>query len=90
MNTPEEFFEKARVIAKQLDWLSEKGYESHPITGNEPTYEDRMNEPKLLANRIITPDGTMLQSKHRHDYVTHIDANGKEYKRWRYCVLPSQ
>lgn len=38
-----------------------------------------MNEPKLLANRIITPDGTMLQSKHRHDYVTHIDANGKEY-----------
>lgn len=38
-----------------------------------------MNEPKLLANRIITPDGTMLQSKHRHDYVTYIDANGKEY-----------
>lgn len=38
-----------------------------------------MNEPKLLANRIITPDGTMLQSKHVHDYVTHIDANGKEY-----------
>ena len=61
------------------DLMSDKGYEDHPITGNEPTYEDRMNEPKLLANRIITPDGTMLQSKHRHDYVTHIDANGKEY-----------
>ena len=26
-----------------------------------------------------TPDGTILESKHRHDYVTHIDANGKEY-----------
>jgi hypothetical protein len=38
-----------------------------------------MNEPKLLANRIITPDGTMIQSKHRHDFVTHTDANGKEY-----------
>jgi hypothetical protein len=38
-----------------------------------------MNEPKLLANRIITPDGTMLQSKHRHDCVIYTDANGKEY-----------
>jgi hypothetical protein len=79
MKTPKEFFDKARIIAKQLDWMAEKGYESHPITGNEPTYEDRMNEPKLLANRIITPDGTMLQSYHRHDYKTYIDANGKEY-----------
>jgi hypothetical protein len=38
-----------------------------------------MKEPKLLANRIITPDGNMLQSYHRHDYKTHTDANGKEY-----------
>jgi hypothetical protein len=36
-------------------------------------------EPRLLANRIITPDGTMLQSFHRHDCKTHLDANGKEY-----------
>lgn len=36
-------------------------------------------EPKLLVNRIITPDGTVLQSHHTHDYKTHIDANGKEY-----------
>lgn len=62
-----------------LAWMSEKGYQDHPITGNEPTYEDRMNEPKLLANRIITPDGTLLQSYHRHDYKTYIDENGKEY-----------
>ena len=33
----------------------------------------------LLANRIITPDGTMLQSFHQHDYVTYTDANGLEY-----------
>jgi len=26
-----------------------------------------------------TPDGTILESLHRHDYVTHTDANGKEY-----------
>jgi hypothetical protein len=34
---------------------------------------------KLVSNRIRTPDGTILESMHRHDYVTYIDANGKEY-----------
>jgi hypothetical protein len=36
-------------------------------------------EAKLLAQRIQTPDGTILHSKHRHDYVTHTDANGETY-----------
>lgn len=36
-------------------------------------------EVQLLANRWKTPDGTILQSKHRHDYVSHEDANGKVY-----------
>lgn len=36
----------------------------------------------LIANRIQTPDGTILHSKHRHDFVCHIDkVNGE-----RYCV----
>ncbi len=34
---------------------------------------------KLLCNRIRTPDGTILESMHRHDYVCYTDANGKEY-----------
>ena len=34
---------------------------------------------KILSSRMRTPDGTMLESFHRHDYVTHTDANGKEY-----------
>ena len=33
----------------------------------------------ILSSRMKTPDGTILESLHRHDYVTHIDANGKEY-----------
>lgn len=34
---------------------------------------------KLIRNAIETPDGTIIQSKHRHDYVTYVDSNGKEY-----------
>jgi len=39
--------------------------------------------PKV-KNRVVwsamrTPDGTIIESRHRHDYVTHIDKNGKEY-----------
>jgi|TARA_B110000967_G_scaffold192279_1_gene218773 hypothetical protein len=34
---------------------------------------------EILINKMRTPDGTVLHSKHHHDYVTHTDANGKEY-----------
>ncbi len=34
---------------------------------------------EILSSRMRTPDGTILESQHRHDYVTHTDANGKEY-----------
>lgn len=34
---------------------------------------------QILVSKLITPDGTVLHSKHRHDYVTHEDANGEWY-----------
>lgn len=33
----------------------------------------------LISNSLVTPDGTIITSKSRHDYVTHTDKNGKEY-----------
>lgn len=35
----------------------------------------------LIYNAIRTPDGTIIESTHRHDFVCHEDANGQ-----RYCV----
>jgi hypothetical protein len=34
---------------------------------------------QIVASRMRTPDGTVLWSHHRHEYVTHTDANGKHY-----------
>ena len=36
-------------------------------------------ERRLLVNRIQTPDGTILTSKFRHDFVSYIDENGDMY-----------
>lgn len=33
----------------------------------------------IVYNAIQTPDGTVISSRYRHQYVTHIDKNGKEY-----------
>ena len=38
-----------------------------------------MSERKLIYSGLKTPDGTLLQSTHRHDYITHLDKNGNEY-----------
>lgn len=33
----------------------------------------------ILRNSLLTPDGTEIISRHRHDYVEYTDANGKTY-----------
>lgn len=38
-----------------------------------------MDTPTLIANRIQTPDGTVLWSRHTHDFVSYKDKNGETY-----------
>lgn len=33
----------------------------------------------IVYNAIQTPDGTVIESRHVHDYQTYTDANGKTY-----------
>ena len=39
----------------------------------------KMSDIQLLYNALQTPDGTILTSRSRHDYVSHVDENGKNY-----------
>lgn len=38
-----------------------------------------MKEKQLIYSAIRTPDGTILESRHRHDYVSYLDTNGETY-----------
>ena len=57
------------------------------------------DEPEALTNSIRTPDGTILKSRHRHDYVVYIDTitneeymidGGLDYMRTNVNKVPAE
>jgi len=55
---------------------------SQQMVENWENFQEREAEkrPQILKNAIRTPDGTIICSRHRHDYVTYEDtSNGLEY-----------
>lgn len=64
---------KASVNAK-LNELREELPAEQPMKDEE---EDM--DRQCIYRSLTTPDGTVLVSHHRHDFVTHIDKNGERY-----------
>jgi hypothetical protein len=77
--------EMVNIIFEELEKLAAE----KELTG-KTVEEEIEEEPTLLVNSIKTPDGTILTSRHRHDYVCHKDSitdttfcidGGLEYRR---------
>ena len=46
---------------------------------SEKCTKENKDKGELIYNAIKTPDGTVLVSRHTHDYVSYKDKNGETY-----------
>lgn len=70
------------TIGSEISNKIEKYISNYFLILDKKVSEDKIQEvidPRIILNRIKTPDGTILTSFSTHDYVEHTDANGKYY-----------
>lgn len=63
------------------------------IIYKDTEFDYKVND--LFSNKSLTPDGTIIESKHGHDYVVHTDKNGEIYvvdggTKYRRCSINDQ
>ena len=65
----------------EIAWHRFKGYRTDKFVKKTPfdVPTEEIVEKQIIYNAIKTPDGTIISSHHRHDFVTHKDKNGKTY-----------
>lgn len=81
---PQEFIEHFKACEEAGEYVNfEYTYKelAEDITG-KTVEEEIKEEPTLLVNSIKTPDGTILTSRSRHDFVCHED----KVTGTRYCI----
>lgn len=55
-----------------LEFIYENFVKQEDVSEEKPKRE-------LLVLRVQTPDGTILTSRHQHDFQSHVDKNGETY-----------
>jgi len=73
-----EFVKLARgIVDVEVDNRERDKLQNSQLITKRIVNED--DQPRLLVNRWMCPDGTILQSKHRYDYIDYVDKNNQYY-----------
>lgn len=80
--TPDQLANNQVAVSKEFESsFPEGGHKTYKLISYKwvPVTKEELKERRVLKNSIQTPDDTVLISRHRHDYVSHVDKNSEMY-----------